>query len=282
MTINPYLLHVQAELHAEHRPKKRYYSAKLVKRLLISADRNLEQLFAPTSGSKPKLIHITPLYTREQGKTRTITYTNQVTSGTYHFYLGAVEEELDPYRAITLLESMPERITFSNTLYHVNRVEIETVDIEAETTEALTRIHLEGKLKLVFASPTVLRDPLVLLKHKTLVPSTMNIFSTPVYIRLYLSGQLRRATLMRTLLRLHRSLSVPPTFWQTLRKKDLHYEPGRQVPTLIGYVNLHYNPENDREATTLQTLRKILPIMLSLGTGVGRAAGLGHITLRQT
>jgi len=248
--------------------------------MLITANSSLEKLFAPSRGARPKLVHITPLYALDdRNKPRTITYTSQVGDGTYHFYLGAVEDELDLYTALEALEALPERIEFSGAVYYVNRIEINDVDIASNTRRALSAMKDSKKLKLIFASPTVLRDPLVPLKHKTLVPSVMNIFSTPVYIRLYLAGKLRRNTYMKTLLRIHRALSIPPTFWQTLHKKDLQYEPGRRVPTLIGYVNLHYNPENDPQAKALKALNDTLPLIQALGTGVGRAAGLGHITI---
>ena len=64
MTLNPYLLHIAIELRAERKPRQRYYSAKLVKRLILSSNQSLERLFHPTRGAKPKLIHITPLYAR--------------------------------------------------------------------------------------------------------------------------------------------------------------------------------------------------------------------------
>ena len=281
MTVNPYLLQVRVELQVEQRTRKRkekYFTAKLVKRLLISADRSFEHVFAPTRGAKPKLVHVTPLYTEENGRIKTATYTMQLMNNSYHFYLGAIEDELDIYKAMATLEAIPEQVEFSGTIYRITRIEIDTVDVYTAARAALRTARSQKRFKLVFASPTIFRDPLTSLKHKTLVPSTMNIFSTPVYIKLYLSGQLRQATLMKTLLRLHRAITIPPTFWQTLRKKDLYYEPHRRVPTLIGYVNLHYNPENDQAETALDILNEILPIMLSLGTGVGRAAGLGHIT----
>jgi hypothetical protein len=259
--------------------KQKYYSAKLVKRLILSSNKSLEKLFSPARGAKPKLVHITPLYTTEEGKIRTLTYVSRVGSGVYHFYLGAVEEELDMYAAISTLESTPEKIEFNRAVYHVRRVEVKVENLEERIAEVMSAIQRAKKVKVVLASPTVLRDPLVSSKHKTLVPSVFNLFSTPIYIKLYLSGRLRRRTLIKTLLRLHRALTVPPTFWQTLRKIDLQYEPGRKVPALIGYLNLHYNPENDPDNTALDTLRKTLPYMLALGTGVGRAAGLGHTTI---
>ena len=275
----PYLLRANVELEVLRSQASRHYTAKLAKRILLAGDPGLEPLFAPARGARPKLVHITPLYIERDGKTRTATYTDKLETGYYSFYLGSLEEELDPYRAMAALEATPETITFGKAAYRLARITIETIDPAQRAEHALQRLQREGRMKLILASPTVLRDPLVSTKYKTLVPSIMNLFSVPVYVRLYLLGQLRRSRLLRLLLKLHRALTVPPTLWETLRKLDLHYEPGRRVPTLIGYLNIHYNPENDPNDEALQILNEILPLTLALGTGVGRAAGLGHITI---
>jgi len=50
------------------------------------------------------------------------------------------------------------------------------------------------------------------------------------------------------------------------------------LPAIIGYLNLHYNPDNERNLA-LELLKEILSYMLALGTGVGRATGFGHVTV---
>ncbi|MEM1606480.1 MAG: hypothetical protein QXW41_09570 [Fervidicoccaceae archaeon] len=69
-----------------------------------------------------------------------------------------------------------------------------------------------GKIRVVFASPTLLRDPFRAGKYKSLTPSPMNIFSTPVYVNLYAEGRLRWGLLVKTLLVIHRLLSEPYLF----------------------------------------------------------------------
>ena len=279
MTRNVYLLHAIVEVKALRRPRERHYSGKLVKRLILAANPGLEEVFSPSRGAAPKIVHITPLYQQQDSRVKTVRYSDEVSNGSYHFYFGAVDPYIDKYEAINTLNAIPPAVEFASGLYRIEHIEVNEENVYEHADKTINNLQRRGKFKLVFASPTILRDPLVSSKHKTLVPSVMNIFSTPVYIRLYLSGKLRLRTFMKTLLRLHRALSVPPTFWQTLRKIDLHYEPGRRVPALIGYINLYYNPENDPEGIAMDILQEMLPYMLALGTGVGRATGLGHVTL---
>jgi len=227
MRVNVYLLHVIAEIKAERKLRVRHYSSKLVKRLILAANPSLEELFVPVRGSRPKLVHITPLYVQEKGKVKTVKYVDEVANGRYHFFFGAVEEELDKYVAIDTFSAIPSSVKFGKTTYKIEYIEVREENLYKQVEVILAKLRESSKIKLVFASPTVFRDPLAGSKYKTLIPSIINIFSTPVYIKLFLSGKLRRRTLLRTLLRLHRALSVPPTFWQTLRKIDLQYEPTR-------------------------------------------------------
>lgn len=272
------LLRVRVNLAPAKRIARRMYTAKLVKRLLIAAYPALEEWFRPSSGPRPKLLHITPLYI-ENGKRKTIHYTDRVEPGAYTFYMGFAEELLDHYTLYEHLLGL-QRTSFAGATVYVEVFEISRVDVYAAAAAAAESARRSGKFKLVFASPTILRDPLVRTKHKTLVPATINIFSTPVYTSLYLeTGKPPRTReVLKQLIAIHKAFTVPPTFWQTLRKIDLTYEPGRRIPALIGYLNLHYNPDYDENGDTLTLMQhKILPTMLALGTGVGRAAGYGHI-----
>jgi hypothetical protein len=285
--VEPVLLRVEAELEPEKPIKVRAFSAKIVKRMLAAADPSAGELFQPIRGSKPKLMHVTPLYAEQGGKVRTVLYTSSVEPGRYTFYVGALDaEETSPLLDAAYSLAWLDTVSYAGTRIIVRVRSVEKLDISKKVADTVQSLARHGRVKLVLASPTVLRDPLVSSKHKTLVPSVMNLLSTPVYISLYSRGRLRYSTYMRTLVKLHRALTVPPTFLGTsrdpgtLRRLDLTYEPGRRVPTLIGYINLHYNPENDPSGAALELLKDVLPHMLALGTGVGRAAGLGHVDLQ--
>lgn len=276
------LYKVEVSMEPQASIRKRLYSSKLVKRLLITANPAVKEMFVPKRGVVPKLQHITPLYINIEGKTKTILYVDQVREGQlYTFYVGLAETE----GTVPLIDAIyctlyVDRIEFSKVRIKTNVGKIIEEDLQSLIHKTINTMKTARRVKLVFASPTVLRDPLVPSKYKTLIPSVFNLFSTPVYITLYLKGSLRKRTLIKSLLRLHKALSIPPTYLNTIKKINLQYEPGRKVPALIGYINLHYNPENDPEGVSLSILEKILPATLALGTGVGRAAGLGHITFK--
>ena len=285
--MEPVLIGIEAKLDPEKPIGSRAFSAKIVKRMLVATEPQVADLFQPSRGSKPKLLHITPLYTVNEGKTKTVLYTSSVTRGYYKFYVGALDTEevaplLDAVYSLAWLDS----VQYAGSRIRVRITRIEKLNVTQRATDAIQALAEHGRIKIILASPTLLRDPLIPSKYKTLIPSIMNLFATPVYINLYSRGRLRSRTYRRTLLRLHRALSIPPTFLGTskkpgtLRRLDLAYEPGRRVPTLIGYVNIYYNKENDPNRVALELLEDILPYMLALGTGVGRAAGLGHIDLQ--
>ena len=276
IVVQPRLFKISTYLEPEQKLKTKYYTAKLVKRIVINANPGIEKLFQPTRGIQPKLIHITPLYAVKRQKIRTIHYTTELMPNYYAFYIGLLDGPIDPYIAYNMTNI--DEIEFAKVRINIYVKEVKEINIDTIVKETLKAIEEYRKIKLIFSSPTVLRDPLTSTMHKTLIPSTMNIFSTPVYIWLYATGKLRYKTLMKILTHLHRAFTVPPTYLQTVKKLDLHYEPGKRIPTLIGYINLHYNPENDPNKQALDILKQILPLVLALGVGVGRASGFGHIT----
>ena len=283
--MEPYAFRALLFIAPETRIRKRMYTAKLVKRLLIASNSSIEHVFTPVRGPEPKLVHISQLLRIDGGKVHPANYTDRLSPGAYVFYLGGIDGAASRYAidsdaAYKILVNIGGNYGFAGVRIRAEILGIENIHVNHVAEQVVSKMKKEERFKLVLVSPTIFRSPVAGTKYKSYVPSVMNIFSTPVYIRLYLAGKLHRTLFMKTLLRLEKALGVPPTFWQTLRKIDLRYEPGRRVPALIGYVNLHYSRGNDEEGTALEILREILPYMLALGTGVGRAAGLGHIDLQ--
>jgi len=267
------------------------FTGKLVKSLLIDGNPRLKPFFEKTSGSAPKLVHVTPLYIEivESGKLRTkcihsLRYVNG--SSRYSFYVGFIETSTiispafdDVYDAILNLSG---RRRFGANVFDVDLISAESVDVVREAKKAVSDLARFGKIRVVFASPTLLRDPLRIGKHKSLTPTPMNVFSTPVYVNLYLTGKLKQKNLIRTLIILHRLLNEPYSIHKTIKVIRLKYEEGKTpIPALIGYVNLYLNKHyldlyTAKGMNTEALLEETFATALTLGIGTSRATGFGH------
>ncbi|MEM3964275.1 MAG: CRISPR system precrRNA processing endoribonuclease RAMP protein Cas6 [Thermofilaceae archaeon] len=270
---------------------KNCFTGKLVKSMLIGGNLKLESFFEKASGGSPKLIHITPLYIEkvENGNSRTkcihsLRYVNG--SSRYSFYVGFIETATavsptfdDVYDAIINLSG---RRRFGANVFDVELISAESVDVVREAKKAVSDLTRFGKIRVVFASPTLLRDPFRIGKHKSLTPTPMNVFSTPVYVNLYLTGKLKQKHLIRTLIILHRLLNEPYSIHKTIKVIRLKYEKDKNpIPALIGYINLYLNKHYlDLYTTTgIDTealLEETFATALTLGIGTSRATGFGH------
>jgi len=279
------------------------FTGKLVKSLLIDANPKLKEVFVKTRGIQPKLIHVTPLY-KINGKTKclysyaSINVKNEVVkkhrimleNGEYKFYIGFIEDEI---------KGSVKFDTIYNTLLNINGLHkfkkysikvdvtsIDVVDVHVHVKNIVENfLRSKGKIRIIFSSPTLLRDPLRTSKQKSLIPTPMNIFSTPVYITSYLTGKLRKRSIMKTLILLHRLLNEPYSIYNTVKVKWVIYDETKQpIPTLVGYVNLHLNEtyyENySKKYNIRELLEETLTIISTLGTGTSRATGFGHIIIQ--
>lgn len=307
----PYLLDVSVYLNTFISDV--LFTGKLVKSLLIDANPQLKEVFAKVRGVEPKLMHITPLYTVSNGKTKCLySYASinmkdgavkkhriALKNGMYKFYIGFIEKQ---FRNVK--KGLGNAVNFDliyNTLLNiggthvfgkysvkVDLASINVVDIHTYTNNIVREfLKYEGKLKIIFSSPTLLRDPLRTSKHKSLVPTVLNIFSTPVYITSYLRGEHKRKIVMSTLILLHRLLNEPYSVLNTVSIKWVVYDRTKQpIPALTGYVNLHLNKAYyevyNRKYNLEELLREILTVMSALGTGTSRATGFGHITIQSS
>ena len=86
----------------------------------------------------------------------------------------------------------------------------------------------------------------------------------------------------RQLLILHKIFNEPYSTLKTVQLRWVVYKK-RPEPTIIGYMNLHVNREYldyySRYIDMEEYLRELLAYMETLGVGVGRATGFGHVFL---
>ena len=312
-SLNHYLLEVT--IHIDGNWSGVLFTGKLVKSLLIDANPKLKSLFKKSSGPPPKLVHITPLYTIEEGNTKeslrstarsrciysyaqvdTIkgqikkVYKVHINRGLYRFYVGFIETPIIPVSLTfdtiynTLL-NMGGTHKFKQRKLDVELVSLNVLDVIAHTSKTVDNLITSGKLKLIFSSPTLLRDPLRTAKHKSLIPVPINIFSTPAYIDLYLLGKLRKKELINRLILLHRLLNEPYSVHNTTSVKWVLYDIDKKpIPTLIGYVNLYLNrtyyEDYNRKYDIDELLRRTIATISTLGTGTSRAVGFGHVLIK--
>ncbi len=293
-----HLIKVRVQVNSEFRGA--LFTGKVVKSLLIDGNPRLKQFFEKSSLA-PKLIHVTPLYVENERGVRAI-YSSTASGssqrvdaasislkGRYMFYVGFVEAEhaLSPRfdDVYTALINLSGRHKFMNSILEVELLESMGIQLEECAKKSVKHLVEAGKIKIVLSSPTLLRDPFRRAKHKSLIPTVMNLFSTPVYVNLYLRGLFKSRNFLRILTILHRVLNEPWSIHRTVKLKWVKYEPGKEsIPTLVGYVNLYLNRDyyerySQRGANVEALLEETFLTALALGIGTSRAAGFGHITL---
>jgi CRISPR/Cas system endoribonuclease Cas6 (RAMP superfamily) len=298
-----YLFEVTTEISSDWNAP--LFTGKFVKSLLIDANPALKDLFKKSTGKKPKLIHITPLYEIDNRKMRCVYSSAEVgekgifkirpvkINGLYKFYVGFVdiEDDLLTFDKIygTLME-IPGKHIFANHAFEVELTSLKALDVEREAKKVVEDLLSKGTLRVTFASPTLLRDPFRPSKFKSLIPTPMNVFSTPIFINLWLRGEAKRRPYYTMLVMIHRLLNETHSIYSkhgltgTVQVKFLAYEAGKSpIPSLIGYVNYklnhHYMQVYEKANDVKELLKDLFELMLTLGTGTSRATGFGHITL---
>ncbi|MEZ0289871.1 MAG: hypothetical protein ABWJ42_02130 [Sulfolobales archaeon] len=274
------------------------FSGKIVKSLLVRAYPGLAEVFKPVSGGPPKLFHISPLYHSVNKRVRCVYSFSECRGvrarclenpnivridGVYNFYVGSHRSVTDPRLLLDSLLSFREPLEFMGRSLKTEIGEIEFIDSSTIAERVVDEALRVGGVKIVFSSPTVFRDPLREGRYKSFIPTVFNIFAVPVYINLYLSNQYTPRRLRRVLTILHRVLNETYTAMKTVRLKWVYYKK-RPEPAVTGFVNLAINREwlewYDKKIDVKKLLRETIETTITLGTGVGRATGFGHIIIK--
>ena len=273
------------------------FTGKLVKTIIIRVLPELGGFFQPSRSGYPKLIHVSPLYTRVGGRIRCV-YSSidcrgdtarcggrpsqVVLNGDYWFYIGFSEKLLSHEKFLEAVMGLDDCFVFMDQRVCAVLSELEYINMREAILDTARRVLGSGKLKIVFSSPTMLRDPFKRTKHKSLIPTVFNIFSTPLYLMLHNTGSYSLRKYRRQLLILHKIFNEPYTTLKTVKLKWIVYK-HRPEPTITGYMNLFINQDYlqyyGRYIDMEKYLGEILTYMAALGVGVGRATGFGHVTV---
>ncbi len=277
------------------------YTSKLVKTILIKAYPPLAEHFKPASGSTPKLIHISPLYaTTPRGVRCLYSYAscrdremakcngpprNIKLNSTYHFYLGLHESTASSSEVVSALINYKECFEFVKQKVCVETLAIDVSNPRIQGREVARRVLENRGVKIVFSSPTHLRDPLkTSRKHKTMLPTPLNVFATPIRLKLYTTGMLRKGLFRKQLLRIHRLFNETYSVLNTARVRWVYYT-DKPIPALTGYVNYRvdekYLEHLEKQGVNVEEwLAEIFAYLIALGTGAGRATGFGHVEVK--
>jgi len=294
------------------------YTAKLVKTLLIAGNPRLEDVFSRTTSPLPKPLHVTPLYTYRRGeegaKKLEAVYTKHISKGStarppsidklkpveleagreYFFYISTTLALLgDVLQGL----SSADRFVFGYGEVVVEKLsyELEYVDVEreAEGIRKLLESTDNKRVKVVFESPTLLKDPLVPAalrwkKKKVFTALPEAVFATPFYMVLYDIGKLRDSIFEDCMLYLRSVLNTPYTERKTANLVWYVYN-GKPLPALIGYVKYYLDAEALHRAQKVMELEhsldfidafaKSIVLAKVYGIGDGRATGFGHTTI---
>ncbi|RLE77837.1 MAG: hypothetical protein DRJ52_11005 [Thermoprotei archaeon] len=295
------------------------YTSKLVKTSLIQADSKLEDIFAKGRDLPPKPIHITPLYTIEKKRGKRAIYAHVIAKGStakppsvenikpvtikanknYVFYIGSSVALLD-----TILSALLNlgTVVFGQEIVEISDVDytVNYIDVDKESEKIKNKLEeicdkkeeSTSKLKIVFESPTVLKDPLVIRrkkKKKILLPLPEAILSTPLLMTLVQRGLYKKTLFLRLSRYIKSIFDIPYTALKTVNLTWYVYN-NKPLPALIGYIAYFIDCSilNHAQArinikyrlNLLNLLSEAIVLAQVYGVGNGRAAGFGHISIR--
>ncbi|MEM1675282.1 MAG: CRISPR system precrRNA processing endoribonuclease RAMP protein Cas6 [Desulfurococcaceae archaeon] len=278
------------------------YTAKISKTIVIKIDRRLREFFKPIKGSKPKLIHITPFYFKTDSDRTVCLYSYikcrsrnivkcegypQIVQldGRYYFFFGFHTSIVKPEDFLNkAIQYGNDCFEFMSQKLCVEIESIEIIDAYKLGVEVAEKILDDKGLKIVFSSPTILRDPLRSVnKYKSFIPTPFNVFATPVYIMLINKGLYTKRRLLTELSKLHKLFNETYSVLGGVKIKFIQYGE-KPEPVLIGYVNYRINEDylkflNNR-LNIVEWLGEIFSYTIALGVGTGRASGFGHVNLK--
>jgi len=304
------------------------YTAKLVKTLLINGNPKLEEVFSKGKDLPPKPIHITPLYTtliakddskginkkKLQEEKKKAIYTKlipirstakppslnklkpvRIEAGKkYFFYIGTSMSLLND--VLIGLSNVGE-YTFGKSTVYIDSLsyEIRYIDVDKESERIASLMEGQGEgvtsIKITFESPTLLKDPLVIMrrkKKKLLLPLPEAILSTPLLMVLIDKGRLRRSIFLKCMRYIKSVFDIPYTALKTVNLVWYVYD-NEVLPAIIGYVKYFIDDQVLYRAHSILKMKYGLDFIEALsraiilaqvyGVGDGRAAGFGHVSV---
>jgi len=291
------------------------YTAKLVKSILINGNPELAKIFKKDKDLPPKLIHITPLYVVDEDGTNVkikAVYSRLISGSSsakpplldkikpvkleprrrYVFFIGTSVHLLN--QVLTALSNANE-LFFGNELVEIDSIsyEVNYVDFMGEV-RSIAKLFRDGdvsSMKVVFSSPTLLKDPLAILrkrKKKLFLPLPEAVLSTPMFMALIDSGRFRSSIFLRCMRYVKSIFDIPYTALKSVNIVWYVYD-NEALPALIGYTKYYIDyevlnhvqrvVESKYNLDFIELLARSLVLARIYGVGDGRATGFGHITL---
>ena len=293
------------------------YTAKLVKSILIMGNPKLKEIFSKGKDFPPKPIHITPLYTtsitKDGKEKKKAIYTKlipirstakppslsklkpvRIEAGKkYFFYIGTSMSLLND--VLIGLSNVGE-YTFGKSTVYIDSLsyEIHYIDVDKESERIASLMEGQGEgvtsIKVTFESPTLLKDPLVIMrrkKKKLLLPLPEAILSVPFLMVLIDKGRPRRSVFLRCMRYVKSIFDIPYTVLKTVNLVWYVYD-NEVLPAMIGYIKYFVDNQVLRYAQSImeteygldfiEVLSKTIVLAQVYGVGDGRATGFGQVS----
>ena len=294
------------------------YTAKLVKSLLISGNPKLKEVFSRGKDLPPKPIHISPLYItsmiKDNKEKKKAVYTKLIPNRStakppslsrlkpvkieagkkYFFYVGMSISLLDD--VLVGLSNVGE-FNFGKNIVYIDNLgyEIRYVDVDKESEKIISLIERREEettsIKVIFESPTLLKDPLAIMrskKKKLLLPLPEAILSTPFLMVLIDKGRTRRSIFLRCMRYVKSIFDIPYTALKTVNLVWYTYD-NEVLPAMIGYVKYFIDRvvfNYVRKAVSarynmdfMEVLSEAIVLAQVYGVGDSRATGFGHVSI---
>ncbi|MQL56640.1 CRISPR system precrRNA processing endoribonuclease RAMP protein Cas6 [Acidianus ambivalens] len=253
------------------------FTGKFVKSFLITANRELEEIFEDKKYPSPKPLRITPLLEEENEVPIYPKVINRPKpkdnpspiniGGVYYVYLG-YEQSLEPKINLAIA-----KLLGGVQLEYGNKVNVKLLEYERIENNVPKDFN---SVKIYFISPAIFVDPFVKISQiekdraKRFIPFPPLIFSVNVY-------ELFKDKYKRNIIRLSYSLVESHTVLNTVSRVWYYYD-GKWLPGVIGYAKFFLRKNIHKY--TKSAIRKILQNAIEMGVGSGRAAGFGFVKMK--
>jgi len=211
----------------------------------------------------------------------------------YFFYIGTSMSLLND--VLIGLSNVGE-YTFGKSTVYIDSLsyEIHYIDVDKESERIASLMEGQGEgvtsIKVTFESPTLLKDPLVIMrrkKKKLLLPLPEAILSVPFLMVLIDKGRTRRSIFLRCMRYVKSIFDIPYTVLKTVNLVWYVYD-NEVLPAMIGYIKYFVDNQVLRYAQSImeteygldfiEVLSKTIVLAQVYGVGDGRATEFGHVS----